>query len=256
LRNGRASPPRFPLVDCGGMTSLVLLAAAALSAGAGRLSPEERALQAAAREGNLGRLQALLQTGVDLEARDSAGFTALMVAVASGRSETAKVLLQAGADVNASSPRGWTALMQATSMGRADVGELLLDAGADPDARDREAGTALDIAQAANRGELVRLLRSRGSRGSGKSVGDRVCVRRWNGNGFCGVVEVIEGSRFKVRITSLPGCAGGCEADPDCSSSRPLGGGGPGHVQLSDSLWIRSWCLTDTGLERDVGAKP
>jgi hypothetical protein len=238
------------------MTSLVLLAAAALSASAGRLSPEESALHIAAREGNLGRLRALLRSGVSLEARDSTGSTALMVAVASGRSETAKVLLQAGADVNASTLRGWTALMQATSMGRADVVQLLLDAGADPDARDREAGTALDIAQAASRGDLVRLLRRRGSRGSGKSVGDRVCVRRWNGGGFCGVVEAIERTGFKVRITSLPGCEGGCDPDADCSSSRPLGGGGPGHIQLSDSLWVRSWCLTDTGLEHDVGAKP
>ncbi len=238
------------------MTSLVLLAAAALSASAGRLSPEERALHVAAREGNLGRLQALLQSGVSLEARDSSGFTALMVAVANGRSETAKVLLRAGADGTASTPRGWTALMQATSMGRPDVVEVLLDAGADPDARDREAGTALDIAQAANRIELVRLLRSRGGRGSGKSVGDQVCIRRWNGSGFCGVVEAVEGNGFKVRITSLPGCAGGCDADADCSSSRPLGGRGPGHFQLSDSLWIRSWCLTDTGLERGVSVKP
>jgi hypothetical protein len=238
------------------MTSLVLLAAAALSASAGKLSAEELALHVAAREGDLGRLRTLLRSGVSLEARDSTGFTALMVAVANGRAETARVLLQAGADVNASSPRGWTALMQAASMGRAEAVQLLLDAGADPDARDREAGTALDIAQAANRGDLVRLLRSRGSRGSGKSVGDRVCVRPWNGSGFCGVVEAIEGTGFKVRITSLSGCAGGCDADEDCSSGRPLGGRGPGHIQVSDSLWIRSWCLTDTGLERGVGARP
>jgi Ankyrin repeats (3 copies)/Ankyrin repeats (many copies) len=238
------------------MTSLILLAAVALSASAGRLSSEERALHTAAREGDLGRVRALLRSGMGLEARDSTGFTALMVAVANGRSEAAKVLLGAGAGANASTPRGWTALMQATSMGRPDLVEVLLDAGADPDARDREAGTALDIAQAANRAELARLLRSRGSRGSGKSVGDHVCVRRWSGSGFCGVVEAVEGSGFKVRITTLPGCGGGCDADADCSSSRPLGGRGPGHIQLSDSLWIRSWCLTDTGLERDVGAKP
>jgi hypothetical protein len=238
------------------MLSVVLLAATALSASAGRLSPDERALHAAAREGDLGRLRALLRSGVRLEARDSTGFTALMVAVANGRSETARILLQAGADVNASTPRGWTALMQATSTGRAEAVQLLLDAGADPDARDREAGTALDIAQAANRGDLVRILRRRGSRGSGKSVGDPVCVRRWNGSGFCGVVEAIEGTGFKVRITSLSGCAGGCEADEDCSSGRPLGGRGPGHIEVSDSLWIKSWCLTDTGLERDVGARP
>jgi hypothetical protein len=238
------------------MTSLVLLAAAALSASPGKLSAEERALHVAAREGNLGRLRTLLRSGVRLEARDSSGFTALMVAVANTRSETARALLQAGADVNASTPRGWTALMQAASTGRTEAVQLLLEAGADPDARDREAGTALDIAQAANRGDLVRLLRRRGSRGSGKSVGDRVCVRPWNGSGFCGVVEAIEGNGFKVRITSLSGCEGGCDADKDCSSGRPLGGRGPGHLQVSDFLWISSWCLTDTGLERDLGARP
>jgi len=230
-----------------------LLVMAILSASPGRPSEEERALHAAAQKGDLERVKALLRSGARVDARDSAGLTPLMAAVAGGRSATATALLAAGADANASTPAGWTALMEAAARGQREAARILLDAGADPDARNRLAASALDVAEAAHHEDVARLLRDRGSRGSGKSTGDLVCVRRWQGSGFCGVVEGVEGTRYEVRITSVLGCLAGCAADADCSAGRLVGGDGVGHLQASESLWIRSWCITHTGLPRDPG---
>jgi len=238
-----------------GLAAVVLVGLMAIPGGRGEDEPQHP-LHAAAEAGDVSRVVALLDSGVAIDARDAHGRTALMAAVAKRRLETARTLLRRGADVDASAPSGWTALMQAASAGDAEAARLLLDAGADPDARDRHAGTALDVAQAAGEEGIVALLRRRGSRGSGKSVGDHVCSRRWNGDGLCGVVERAEATRYRIRITGLPGCEDGCAADADCSASRPVGGAREGSVRVGASIWVRSWCLTHTGLPEQAVPHP
>jgi hypothetical protein len=239
-----------------GLAAVVLAGLVAIPGGRAEEAEEDDAphpLHSAAEAGDVGRVLSLLDSGVSVDARDTRGVTALMAAVSKRRLEVARALLERGADADASSPSGWTALMQAASAGDAEAVRVLLDAGADPDARDRHAGTALDVAQAAGEASTVALLRRRGSRGSGKSVGDLVCSLRWSGNGLCGVVERAEATRYRVRITGLPGCEDGCAADADCSAGRPVGGAQADSVRIGASIWIRSWCLTHTGLaERGV----
>jgi ankyrin repeat protein len=132
--------------------------------------------------------------------------------------------------------------MEAAAAGQAEVARILLDAGADVDARDRLGRTALDMAEAAGQAGLVRLLRSRGARGSGKSVGDTACVKKWAGQGFCGVIERTEPTRFRLRVTRVEGCVGGCEPD-ECSGGNRIAG--PAE-SLDRRFWVKSWCLTQT----------
>jgi hypothetical protein len=219
-----------------GLAALVLLA---------RPSPgSEPALVTAAARGDAAEVRALLGRGADVNAKDARGRSALLLAVAGGHADVVRILIRGGADVDASTPSGWTPLMQAASEGRTEPALALLDAGADVDARDRVAGTALDVAQQADHPDMVRLLRERGSRGTGRSEGDTACSRRWSGQGFCGVIEKAEATRYRVRVTRLEGCAEGCAPDADCSESRPVGG--RDGIGKGDVLWIRSWCLTDT----------
>jgi hypothetical protein len=192
---------------------------------------------------------ALLAAAARVVSGDTQG---LAEAVRKGERARAAELLRGGADPDASTPSGWTPLMEAAARGDAPIARLLLDAGADADARDRRAGTALDVAQAGRHDEVARLLRSRGSRGSGKSIGDQVCVLRWQGSGYCGVVEAIDGTRYRLRLTRISGCQHGCVADAACSSGRPVGGSEPDRVAAPESLWVRSWCLTHTGLDRSA----
>jgi hypothetical protein len=173
---------------------------------------------------------------------------ALLSAVRSGDVAAVSRALRQGASPNAALPSGWTPLMEAAKAGRRGPVEALLAAGALPDARDRAAGTALDVAQHAGHDAIVVLLRRHGARGSGKSVGDRVCVRPWKGSGFCGTVAAVSGASYVVEVTRVEGCGGGCPADPECSSGREVGGSSADAVRVGTSVGTKSWCLTHTGL--------
>jgi ankyrin repeat protein len=62
----------------------------------------------AARRGNIGVAEALLDLGAKLEVRDSQGETPLRRAVNCGKSEIAAFLLSRGADVQSKGSRGLT----------------------------------------------------------------------------------------------------------------------------------------------------
>jgi ankyrin repeat protein len=167
----------------------------------------------------------------------------LVEAARQGNAARVRALVEARADVDAATASGTTALMEAAAAGRNDIARLLIDAGADVDARDRLGRTALDLALRAGQAPMVRLLRSRGAVGSGKSPGDTVCVRKWQGEGFCGVIERVEASRFRVRVTGVDGCIEGCAAGDECSAGEPVRG--PSE-SLGRALWVPSSCLTQT----------
>jgi ankyrin repeat protein len=155
-------------------------------------------------------------------------------------------LLAERADPNATTPRGWTPLLEATRQGDLQVARLLLDAGAAVDARDRLEGTPLDVAERGGHQALARLLRDRGARGSGKSVGDLVCVRAWRGDGFCGRVVSRDAVTYSLRLERIHGCGEGCGPEPECSRGRPVGGAGGWRV--GETVTVPGSCLTHTGL--------
>lgn len=59
-----------------------------------------RPLMHAANNGHAAAVKALIECGVDLDARDDNGYTALMVAIFSDRSSCADLLLKSGAEVS------------------------------------------------------------------------------------------------------------------------------------------------------------
>lgn len=84
-------------------------------------------------------LDALLRRSPNLEARNSKGFTALLIAAARGRFDLVLALHDAGANINAASPAGATAVFFAprTSL------KQLIKAGADINAADSDGDTIL-----------------------------------------------------------------------------------------------------------------
>jgi hypothetical protein len=105
---------------------------AAPPSGAITLTDDEAkaALQTAAGAGDIKQVKALLKKGVDVNSRDSGGWTPLMRASDQGHLEVVRLLLERGADVTGLSKNGFTALMRAFVNGHTDVVDLLRQSGA------------------------------------------------------------------------------------------------------------------------------
>ncbi|KQM67628.1 hypothetical protein ASE75_01460 [Sphingomonas sp. Leaf17] len=130
--------------------------------------PSPERLQAllfdAARGGRDDVIPALLQAGVDIEARDSRGFTALVLASYNDRLSTTALLLDAGAAPNGTGEdRVNTALMGVAFKGYADIARLLLDRGADVNRTNSVGQTALMMAALFGHRTIVDLLIDRGA---------------------------------------------------------------------------------------------
>jgi hypothetical protein len=169
----------------------------------------------------------------------------LIAAAARGDAPGLRALLRDGADPDRGDAGGWTALHQAAETGDSAIVRVLLRSGASPDLRARARGTALDVAESSGRIEVARVLRAAGARGSGKSIGDTVCVRPWSGDGYCAVVLGRDATRFDLRVTQVIGCERGCAADTACSGGKLVGAGG---LATGDRLAVPASCLTHTGL--------
>lgn len=117
-------------------------------------------LHRAARDGDLARVESLLDSGADLESRDRYERTALHWAATRGKAEVAKLLLDRGAAVDARAWYDMRPLHWASMRGHAAVVRLLLERGADPNAASFHRITPLHLAGTA---EVARLLLASGA---------------------------------------------------------------------------------------------
>ncbi len=99
--------------------------------------------------GTAAQIQQAVGSGADVNARDAADRTVLMLAAASNPDPAViSILLKAGAKINARGPNGWTALMLAAyGNPNPDVVEALLKAGANGRLRSGAGETAYDYAR-------------------------------------------------------------------------------------------------------------
>ena len=106
------------------------------------------ALRQAVIAGDLGGMEAALKAGVDVNARDRQGWTALMHAANKGYTPMVVALLGAKADVNARTGDGATALFIAALRGKSKIVELLMKGGAEIRIKGPKGKTAVDAARA------------------------------------------------------------------------------------------------------------
>ncbi|MFQ5568843.1 MAG: ankyrin repeat domain-containing protein [Rhodothermales bacterium] len=111
-----------------------------------------RALRLCADEGNIEGIKALVSEGVDINARDSDGFTALHYAMNAYPHQddkdhlgVVKTLAEGGADIDVRGVNGQTPLISAAMEGLHDVVTYLHQHGADIDARLETGATALFV---------------------------------------------------------------------------------------------------------------
>jgi ankyrin repeat protein len=127
----------------------------------------------AAKEGDRDGLAAWLEQGLDIDARDSRGYSALMLAAYAGHEEAVRFLLDRGADANTSDHAGNSVLMGMAFKGNLRLTEMLLEAGAELDRRNAAGMNAWDFAAAFGRHEVAVLLEARRGNQWGISANDR-----------------------------------------------------------------------------------
>lgn len=132
---------------------------------------QQKELMAAAWEGDVRRMEALINAGADVNARDQDLGTPLVAASYSGDPEAVRLLLERGAEVDAKDGEGLTPLMNASLNGRAEVVRLLLAKGADVNAVSPRTVdgtqvevTALKLARGKRQAEVIEILQRAGAK--------------------------------------------------------------------------------------------
>ena len=141
LQGGLAGPRRREAATSGlgrgrsaGVVRVCLsgLLLALVGAGAAAAAPPDAALADAARHADWAAVRTLLEEGVDVNAREGDGSTALHWASYWDNREVAALLIRAGIEIDAANDLGVTPLWAACENGSSAMVETLLGAGADP----------------------------------------------------------------------------------------------------------------------------
>ncbi len=132
-------------------------AASAPSESAAAYAKDE--LHKAANSGDLEKVKAILDSGVDVDARDSFGGTALHAAMFQDDMEIVRVLIDHGFDVNAQgSANGFTPLHDAVWADNLPAAKLLIENGADPSIRNKDGQTPAEKAETEGKTDLYEVL--------------------------------------------------------------------------------------------------
>ncbi len=160
-------------------------------------TPESR-LRLAVQRDDIKTARELLESGVDFNAQDNKGFTALMIAARNGRTACAELLLQYGADMDKTDKQGNSALVWASFYGNEEIAISLAGKGADLNLRGSR-GTALTCATFFNREEIVRTLLRYGADMDQPDPVGKTAKRLAREKGF----KVIDGLLHDVTLRKL-----------------------------------------------------
>lgn len=152
---------KFPALAVGGLGSL-LAALLVATAGLGAAGADLRLIDAV-KSHNTEAVRTLLGRGVNVNAPQPDGATALHWAAHHDDQTAADLLIKAGANVNAKNELGATPLWLASAQGSTAMVAKLLDAGANPNVALEEGETPLMAAARAGTLEAVKLLVARGA---------------------------------------------------------------------------------------------
>ena len=163
LKNG-ASSSALALACAKGRTEVVKLLLDNGADPALRLFKNQTSLMHAVSNNQIGAAKVLCMTpGIEINATDEDGHTALMYAFYKGDRGLVRLLLEHKADINAQDERGHTALMFASLKGNIQMIKLLLEHNADVNVKNKNGKTALGLADKAKQKEAVKILKDKGA---------------------------------------------------------------------------------------------
>jgi len=122
------------------------------------------ALHEAARNGDLAATERLIAGGADVESKDDAGLTPLIIAALVGQREAVVLLIAQGADPQGRDGKGFTPLHAAAHAGHLGVVKYLLELGLDvDDQRNEQALAPLHLAAERDHRDVAAALLARGA---------------------------------------------------------------------------------------------
>jgi len=112
----------------------------------------------AIRKGNLCLVKKTIEKGANVNLKNKAGQTPLMIASLYGYNKIVKILIENNANVNKKDNIGWTALMYASTRGHETIVKLLIEKKADFNIKDKKGYTTLMHASLYGYEKVVKLL--------------------------------------------------------------------------------------------------
>jgi ankyrin repeat protein len=149
-------------------------------------------------------VQTLLQTGVDVNAAQADGTTALHWAAYQDDAEMVALLVRAGANANAVNRYGVPPLVQACTNGSDPVVKLLLEAGADANTTMKGGETVLMLAARSGNPEAVKTLLARGANPNSRERLGQTALMWAAAEGHAAVVRALieAGADLNARLDS------------------------------------------------------
>jgi ankyrin repeat protein len=185
------------------VTSLIVVG---LGLAAPAVAAQQRAVLADAVERrDQASVRALLQTGVDANAAQVDGTTALHWAAYNDDAETVSSLLRAKANVNAVNRYGVPPLALASTNGNPAIVKLLLEAGADANATMSGGETVLMLAARSGNVETVKALLARGAKHDARERHGQTALMWAAAEGNTAVVRTLLDAGADIKATSDSG---------------------------------------------------
>lgn len=147
----------------------------------------------AAAAGDVGSIQSCIERGVDVNAADAGGATALRMAAGNGHVEAVQFLVEKGADVNEGGRYRWRPLLWAAGHGHLGAVDYLLHHGANANAADEDGWTPLLWAAMNGHAEVVQCLVDGGAEVNASDEGGGAPLHRAAGGGHVEVVRYLVG---------------------------------------------------------------
>jgi ankyrin repeat protein len=190
------------------LASVFLLATVGLEAEGGTARTElekkgyaynESSFVECAKKGDVDAVKLFLAEGIDTNAMNERGQTALIRAAEYQRTEVVTLLLGKGVDVNFVGGRyARTALMEAAGTGNCVIIKQLAEKGAEINAKDYESTTPLHFACMYGHVEAVRLLIELGAKPDVKAAGlGRTPMSLAETNGYVEIVQILKDAGAK-----------------------------------------------------------
>jgi len=178
----------------------------------------------AASRGDIAAVQLLLRRGADINAQDNWHRTPLIAAAQAGRTWVVDILIHHNAAVNHQSSNGISALMAAAQRGNTAAANLLIAAGAIVDQQDAKGWTALMWAAGRGDTELISLLLAAGANINKVDCAGKTVLDQSKEYGYSHEVAEL--------LTSRCALTGHIQQDPAC------GRAGLGTAPPSDKLYF------------------